>query len=301
MQRTNRTVFVTGASSGFGRATVERFADRGWNVAATMRRMESADIFEDRENVRVFELDVTDHDVVVSVAEQAIVEFGGVDVLVNNAGYAQMGPLETSTMDQIRAQFETNFFGLVALTKAFLPYLREAGTGTIVNVASLSAENGYPFNSVYSASKAAVTTLTEGLNVEIDGLGLTAKAVLPGQGATKIFTKVDFVEDIPGEYRGLLEGFFDRQRVVRGIDPEVGAEVIYEAATDGRRDKVRYYAGPDAKVIPVFKRLMGSDRYFRFFKKAAIEGPSPLMQRLMPQGGNEVEVDLGGMREAMRA
>ena len=304
MERTgkkNGTVFVTGTNSGFGRATVEHFADRGWNVAATIRRMESAEIFEGYENVGVFELDVTDPEAVASVAEQAIAEFGRVDVLVNNAGYAQMGPLETSTMEQVKAQFETNFFGLVDLTKVFLPYLREGGGGTIVNIASLSAENGYPFNAVYSASKAAVVALTEGLNVELDGLGVTAKAVLPGQGATKIFTKIDFVEDIPESYRPLLMSFFDRQRVVRGIGPEIVAEVIYKAATDGKRDKVRYYAGPDARMIPAFKRLMGNDRYFRFFKKAAIEGPSPLMQKLIPQGGAEVEVDMGDMRKALKA
>ena len=291
------TVFVTGTNSGFGRATVERFADRGWNVAATMRRTEEfADIFGGRGNVRVYGLDVTDPDAVASVAGRAIGDFGGVDVLVNNAGYFQMGPLETSTMEQIRAQFETNVFGLIALTKAFLPHFRANGAGTIVNVSSVSAENGYPFASAYSASKAAVAALTEALNVELDAVGVTAKAVLPGQHATKIFTKVDVAPSVPAAYRPLLEGFVSQQSSVKGSRPEVVAEAIWEAATDGRRDKVRYYAGPDATVVPALKRLMGQERYFRFFRNTLLRGPNPLLRRFAPQGDAEVEVDLGALK-----
>jgi NAD(P)-dependent dehydrogenase (short-subunit alcohol dehydrogenase family) len=192
----SKTMFITGTNSGFGRATVELFADRGWNVVATVRKIEYVDMFQDRPNVRVLLLDMNDSAAIPSVVAQAIREFGQIDLLVNNAGYFQMGPLETSTMEQIRAQFETNVFGLIALTKAFLPHFRANGTGMIINVSSLSAESGYPFAAAYSASKAAVAVLSEALNIELDGLGITVKTILPGQHATQIFTNRAYARTI---------------------------------------------------------------------------------------------------------
>lgn len=288
----NKTIFITGTNSGFGQATVELFADRGWNVVATMRKIELATMFRDRPHVRVLPLDVNDTDSIPAVVAQAIAAFGRIDVLVNNAGYFQMGPLEASTMQQIRGQFETNVFGLIALTKAFLSHFRDNRGGTIINLASVSAENGYPFASVYSASKAAVAVLSEALHIELDGLGIAVKTILPGQHATKIFTKIDLVEQIPEAYRPLWETFTRRQRAVRGSKAEAVAHAIYMAATDHRRDRLRYYVGPDATIIPRAKRLLGQAGYFRFFKYALLRQPGRLMLMLMPQGDTEVDVRL---------
>ena len=287
-----RTVFITGTNSGIGRATVEFFAAQGWHVVATMRKMEHAAIFEHLENVEVFGLEVTDSEEVEEVAQSAIKTFGQIDVLVNNAGYFQMGPLEVSSMRQIRAQYETNVFGLIEVTKAFIPHFRLRQAGMVINVSSISAENGYPFVSVYASSKAAALILTEALNIELESIGASAKAILPGTHATDIFMKIDVAENVPAEYRPQLEAFFGQQGEVKGSKPEVVAKRIYEAVTDGKRDKARYFAGPDARVIPGAKRLLGQDGYFRFFKNLALNGPSPLMKRLMPQGDEEVVVDL---------
>ncbi len=288
----DKTIFITGTNSGFGRATVEVFADRGWNVVATMRKIELATLFEDRPNVRVLALDVNDARSIPAVVTQAIDAFGTIDVLVNNAGYFHMGPLESSTMEQIRAQFETNVFGLIALTKVFLPHFRANGAGTIINVSSLSAENGYPFAAAYSASKAAVAVLSEAMNIELDGVGIAVKTILPGQHATKIFTKIDTVEHIPAAYQPLWTHFTGHQRAVKGSKAEGVAQAIYEAATDGKRDRVKYYVGPDATLIPKAKRVLGQAAYFRFFKQALLRKPSRLMMLLMPQGDTEVEVRL---------
>ena len=287
-----QTVFITGTNSGIGHAAVEFFAAQGWHVAATMRKMEHAAIFEHLENVKVFGLEVTDSEAVEEVAQDAITTFGKIDVLVNNAGYFQMGPLEASSMQQIRAQYDTNVFGLIEVTKAFLPHFRSRNAGLVINVSSVSAENGYPFVSAYASSKAAVLILTEALNIELESIGASAKAILPGTHATDIFTKIDIAENIPSEYRPQLEAFFEQQQEVKGSKPEVVAKRIYEAVTDGKRNKVRYFAGPDAQVIPSAKRLLGQDGYFRFFKNLALNGPSPLLKRLMPQGDTEVKVDL---------
>lgn len=288
----NKTVFITGTSSGFGRAAVELFAARGWNVVATMRKIELATLFRDRPRVRVLPLDLNDSDSIPAVVEQAIAAFGRIDVLVNNAGYFQMGPLESSTMEQIRAQFETNLFGLIALTKALLPHMRDHRGGTIINVASLSAEQGYPFASVYSASKAAVVVLSEALHIELDGLGIVVKTILPGQHATDIFTKIDRASEIPAAYRPLWDMFTQRQRSVRGSQAQGVAQAIYLAATDGKRDRLRYFVGPDATIIPVAKRLLGQAGYFRFFKRALLRPPGLLMTLLMPQGDTKVDIRL---------
>jgi NAD(P)-dependent dehydrogenase (short-subunit alcohol dehydrogenase family) len=288
----HKTVLITGTNAGFGRATVEVFADRGWNVIATMRRMEFAHLFAHRTNVRVVPLDLNDEASIASVATQAINLWGTVDVLVNNAGYFQMGPLETSTMAQIRAQFDTNVFGLIALTKALLPHFRAHGTGMIINVASLSAEQGYPFAAAYAASKGAVAVLTEALHLELDGLGIGVKAILPGQHATDIFTKIDAAATILDAYQPLWRTFTTQQVAVRGSQPIGVAHTIYRAATDGRRDQVKYYVGPDATLVPRAKRLLGQACYFRLFKHLLLGPPRPWLTRLLPQGDTPVAVRL---------
>lgn len=286
-----RTIVVTGTASGLGRAAVERFADAGWNVVATVRKQADVQTFASRPNVATLLLDVTDQAAVSAFGQQAVQQFGQVDVLVNNAGYYQMGPLEATSMDQIRTQFETNVFGLIAVTQAFIPTMRERRSGMIINISSISAENGYPFTSVYGASKAAVATLTDSLNVELAPFGVVSKAIFPGTHATSIFKKVDFVATLPDEYRPLLEKFVADQSSVMGSAPTVVADVIMRAVTDGKDDKTRYFAGPDATSIPVSKRLLGPDRYFGVVKRAILEGPGPITRRLARSGNTPVEID----------
>lgn len=293
-----RTVVVTGTSSGIGRATVEHFAAAGWNVVATVRRPSELPGFDALPRVATELLDVNDAPAVEGFLDRALSHFGSVDVLVNNAGYCQMGPLEATTMDQVRNQFETNVFGLIAVTRPFIPYFRRRRTGTIVNVASISAENGYPFTSVYAASKAAVATLTDSLNVELSQFGVVVKAVYPGQHATRIFTKLDLATPIPDDYRPLLERFTSAQAGAGGSSPTVSAAVILRAATDGRPDRTRYDAGPDATPIPRAKRLLGSERYFATVKTALLDGPGPIARRLARSGTEPMDVDLSALRIA---
>lgn len=283
-------IFITGVSSGIGAATARLFAGKGWKVIGTVRRGADGAAWVDQPNVRILPLDVRDAAAVARVAEEALSVYGRVDVVVNNAGYFQMGPLETSSMEQIRAQYETNVFGLIGVTKAFLPYFRRQGSGIFINISSVSAENGYPFGSVYSSTKGAVMLLTESLNVELAELGIAAKAVLPGLHATRIFTKVDVADGVPLGYGPLLQRFLKMQQSIKGSHPESAAEVVWKAATDGRNDRVRYYSGPDAASLPLAKRLMGSAGYWRFFRKTLLAGPGWLTRLLTPQGQAEVEI-----------
>lgn len=288
-------VLVTGASSGIGAATVRRFSRSGWRVIATTRH--DNDSFEDLTNVRVVRMEQTDPASVAEAITSAAEVEGRIDVLVNNAGYCLMGPLEAVTMAQIRRQFEVNVFGLMEVTRAALPYLKRAaadrpGRAGIVNVASISAENGYPFNAVYSSSKGAVTSLTEGLNIELHAVGLFAKAVLPGLIATDIFTKLDAPAAMPEAYHPLWKQFTAMQSAVMGFAPEMVAATIFEAANDGKAHKVRYYPTPDAAGVPRAKRMLGQDGYWRTFRKALLDGPSWLQRRFAPRGQRNVRIVL---------
>jgi NAD(P)-dependent dehydrogenase (short-subunit alcohol dehydrogenase family) len=299
MQSTVKTVIVTGANSGIGRATVELFAERGWNVIATMRRMELAAMFDDRPNVSVMELDVAEQASIDAFSHQVLATGKCIDVLVNNAGYLQLGALEATSMAQVREQFETNVFGLIGMTKAFLPHFRENGAGMVINVSSISAENGYPFASVYSASKAAVATLTESLNIELNAVGASAKAVLPGMHATRIFDCFVPSAQTPAAYKALFTRFNDILGSLKGSEPSVAANAIFKAATDGAASNTRYFCGPDATLVPHMKRLMGAAGYWKFFRNTMLNGPSALVRRLSPQGRVIMNVNVEpGMRNA---
>ena len=193
-------------------------------------------------------------------------------------------------MEQVHDQFQTNVFGLIALTKAFIPLFREQRSGVIVNISSISADQGYPYTSVYAASKAAVAAFTEGLNIELADFGVSAKAIFPGAHATRIFTKIDQATQIPEAYLPGIQRFFSIQG--GGSKPAVTAAAIYEAVTDNKSDKVRYYTGPDGMPIPRVKQLLGADWYWEEFRAAATGHPSDLWKSLMPQGTEPVEFDV---------
>ena len=183
-------------------------------------------------------------------------------------------------MDQVHRQFQTNVFGLIALNKAFIPHFRAQGSGVIVNIGSISADQGYPYTSVYEASKAAVVSLSEGLNAELAEFGVAVKAVLPGNMDTRIFDKIDQAEDVPDAYDASIKAFHSLN-LVRS-DPRLTADVIYEAVTDNKPGKVRYYSGPDGTAIPRVKQLLGQDWYWQEFRAAVSGNPSPLWHALVP-------------------
>src|ERR1700761_3683372 len=277
-----RTIVITGTASGFGKLSVERFAAEGWNVVATVRKQRDLTAFDGLANVRTLLLDVDNEQDDLGLADLAVAQFGRVDALVNNAGYYQAGPLEGATMDQVHRQFQTNVFGLIALNKAFIPHFRAQGSGVIVNIGSISADQGYPYTSVYEASKAAVVSLSEGLNAELAEFGIAVKAVLPGSMDTRIFDKIDQAEDVPEAYEASINHFFSLDLFSVRSHPSVTAEVIYEAVTDNKPTKVRYYTGPDGTAIPRVKQLLGQDWYWEEFRALIAGNPSPLWQTLVP-------------------
>src|SRR5919197_38010 len=207
MEASMRTIVIPGTASGFGKLCVERFAAAGWNVVATVRKDRDLAVHADLPSVRTLLLNVDDEQADLAFADLAIQQFGRIDALVNNAGYYQAGPLEGSTMDQIHRQFQTNVFGLIALNKAFIPHFRAQASGVIVNIGSISADQGYPYTSVYEASKAAVVSLSEGMHIELAEFGVVVKTLLPGNMDTRIFDKIEHAEDVPEGYKASMERF----------------------------------------------------------------------------------------------
>ena len=241
-----QTVFITGASSGFGRETVKLFHQKGWNVVATMRSPDGT--FSDLDGVLVTRLDVTDKSSIASAIAAAVQRFGGIDVLVNNAGYGTLGALEAASDAVIREQFEVNFFGLIEVTRAVLPGMRKRGAGVIVNVSSVGGRVTFPFCTLYHATKFAVEGLTESLQYELNPLGIRLKIVEPGGYKTNFAGRSMGFYGVGGidAYQAPFDKFMT-QLEHWPMSENIGevADVIFEAATDGS-EKLRYPVGHEA-------------------------------------------------------
>ena len=174
----SQTVLVTGASSGIGQAIAQLLAERGFKIFGTARKPAAAT----SGNVTMVPLDVRSDDSVRACIERV----GPIDVLVNNAGYALMGSAEETSLDEAKAQLETNFFGVVRMVKAVLPRMRKAGSGKIINIGSLAGITAIPFGSFYTASKFALEGYTEALWHELRPFGIHATLIEPGFVSTPI-------------------------------------------------------------------------------------------------------------------
>ena len=182
-----KTILITGSSSGFGQATAQLFLDNGWNVVATMRQPQDGLFSASSNNLRVIALDVTDTQSVRAAVGEAISAFGGVDVLVNNAGFGVFLPLETTSDELTRRLFETNTLGTIAMAHAIVPHMRERGSGTIVNVTSSVVFNPSPLVSAYTATKTAIEGFSEALYHELTPFGIRVKLVDPATDRTRSF------------------------------------------------------------------------------------------------------------------
>ncbi len=242
-----KTVLITGCSSGYGLETARHFLAREWRVIATMRTPR-AEVLPPSEHLRVLPLDVTDLDSIAAAVEAS----GPIDVLVNNAGIGAFGAFEAMPMPMVREIFETNTFGVMAMTQAVLPQLRERGAGAIVNVTSSATLAPMPLVAVYTASKAAIEGFTGSLALELEGFGVRAKLVEPGYGPSTRFTSnggARIEGMITEPYAPLAERAFSALGASTAVTrPTDVAEVVFAAATD-ETDRLRYAAGPDAVAL----------------------------------------------------
>jgi NAD(P)-dependent dehydrogenase (short-subunit alcohol dehydrogenase family) len=246
-----QTIFITGASSGIGKATAQYFHDKGWNVVATLRDPAQAGDLAALPRVLVTRLDVTNGASIAAAVDAAQARFGGIDVLLNNAGYGAYGPLEAFDMEGIRRQFDTNVIGLLEVTKAVLPGMRAQGKGVIVNISSIGGRMTFPLGSLYHGTKFAVEGLSEALHYELEPLGIRVKIVEPGMIATDFSGRSFDFRQTPEltAYQPVVDKLFavlgSPEMAATASPPSVVSEAIWAAATDAT-PRLRYTAGADA-------------------------------------------------------
>ncbi|MDR6563594.1 MULTISPECIES: SDR family oxidoreductase [unclassified Arcicella] len=187
-----KTIFITGTSSGLGKASALYFAEQGWNVGATMRTPEKETLLTQYNNIKIFKLDVTNLEQVKTATAQAIEAFGKIDVVVNNAGMGTYGALELAKEEDIDWQFAVNTRGPINIIRAFLPHFRQQGEGMFINVSSfMGITTALPLGSLYNMSKFALEGLTEGLYYELKSLNIDVRLIEQGGS-----TDNNFVENI---------------------------------------------------------------------------------------------------------
>jgi NAD(P)-dependent dehydrogenase (short-subunit alcohol dehydrogenase family) len=256
------TIFITGASSGLGKATAKLFAARGWQVIATMRHPEREIELTHIPGVHLLPLDVTDSAQIEATVQRAI-SLHPVDVVFNNAGYGLIGALEALSDEQITHLLNTNLLGVIRVTKAFLPHLREKRSGLIISTTSIGGLIAFPLYSIYHAAKWAVEGWSESMSFELARYNIGIKTVSPGGIATD-FTGRSLQVAEHEAYAALLQKLLASQsgeQQPHFSSPEAIAEVVYEAATD-HQDQLRYQAGPDAVAIYA-QRLSAGPEAFR--------------------------------------
>ena len=271
-------MLITGCSTGIGRATALRLARAGHVVYATARRPESlADL--EAAGCRALALDVTDEASMAAAVATVVDERGGVEVLVNNAGYSQSGAVETIPMDALRRQFETNVFGLVRMCQLALPSMRAGGWGRIVNVSSMGANFTFPGGGAYHATKYAVEALSDALRFEVKGFGVEVVVVQPGLirtafGDTAV-SGMEALDDGPyGRFNATLAKatarvYANPLLAKLGGDGDTVARAI-EAAIERPRTRVR--VTPSAHLLIAQRKLLTDGLWDRLM---ALQFPRP--------------------------
>ncbi len=259
-----KTVLITGASAGIGRAAARLFQQKGWNVAATMRSPDAETELAALPNVICPALDVNDEASIAAALAQTLARFGRIDALVNNAGYGLVGAFESFSAEQIQRQFDTNVFGLMRVSRAVLPHFRAQKSGHLINVASMGGRTTFPLYSVYHATKWAVDGFSESLAWELAQFGVRVKIIEPGAIKTDFYgrstdrTVGSGVEDYESYTRRLLAAM-DRTGQA-GARPETVAEAIFKAAND-HSGRLRYTVGLDAKAMLMLRHVMPDSWY----------------------------------------
>jgi NAD(P)-dependent dehydrogenase (short-subunit alcohol dehydrogenase family) len=260
-----KTVLITGTSSGLGRAAAKLFQSKGWNVIATMRNPSQETELTSVDRMLVTRLDVEDASSIAPAIDAGIARFGNIDVLVNNAGFGAFGPLEVTSIETIRRQFEVNVIGVLQTMQAILPHFRARRAGTIINVTSTSGRMTLPFGSLYHGSKYAVEGITEALQYELAPLGIHVKLVEPGAINTDFAGRSISFNNAPAiaEYQPLISSSMDTYGKLMGAssEPALIAEAILAAAVD-EQNKLRFPAGEDAFRTIAAREAATDEQYF---------------------------------------
>jgi len=263
-----KTVLITGASKGIGKATALIFQKNGWNVAATMRDPEKESDLSGYQNIICYQLDVKDQDSIKRCIQSILQDFGGIDVLINNAGIYTTKPLEMTSEDDIYDITHTNIMGPINTMKAIIPYFRSIKKGLIINISSVAGRTTFPYQSLYHGTKWAIEGISEGLLYEMKQLNIVIKIVEPGMVRTDLYeeTKDLIIDDYPTEYRHSFKKWnkYLMKNYQEGLTSDVTAKTIYKAAVDNK-SKFRYISDSDSdtKMILTLRSLLP----FSLFKR----------------------------------
>lgn len=265
----SKTILITGASSGIGKATAIYFQRQGWNVIATMRSPEKDIELSTLENVQLEKLDVLDVSSIEQAIKNGIAKFGKIDALVNNAGYGAYGPLESFPRENIIRQFNTNVIGLMDVTKAIIPHFRQHKDGVIINISSIGGQMTFPLGSLYHGTKFAVEGISESLHYEMKEIGVKVKIVEPGFTTTNFGGRsFDFQAGNIEEYQPIINALMKQwqNQNTTTSPPSLVAEVIFNAVTDGT-NQLRYKAGDDAHFLLDNRKKMTDKEFFEMMNK----------------------------------
>jgi len=261
-----KTIFITGASAGLGKATAKLFQSRGWNVIATMRNPEKETELIQLENITLLPLDVTNPEQITATVAKAI-SLCRVDVVFNNAGYGLMGALEALNDEQILRQINTNLLGVLRVTQAFIPHFREKKSGLFISTTSIGGIFGFPLHSIYHATKFAIEGWSEGMSFELGLHNIGIKTIAPGGIATDFIGRSLDRSSHP-EYQEIEDKLFSAidGMMQAASSAEQIAEIVWEAATDGK-DQIRYLAGEDAKAMYARRLELGNEEFRKEISK----------------------------------
>ena len=249
-----KVVLITGASSGVGQSTARTLSQKGYKVFGTSRNPARGQTIP---SVEMLALDVRADDSVSACLTAITSQVGHLDVLVNNAGVELAGALEETSLEEAKAQFETNFFGVVRMVKGVLPYMRQQKHGQIINVSSLTGLSAVPFMGMYTASKFALEGYTEVLRMEVKPFHIHVSLIEPGFLHTPMMNKRQVAADQLMEYEPWRQRAFHaiRQYEEQGPDPQLVAETVLKIITS-KTPRLRYVIGGQANFVSRSRRFL---------------------------------------------
>jgi NAD(P)-dependent dehydrogenase (short-subunit alcohol dehydrogenase family) len=279
--RREQVILISGCSSGIGRAAAIEAARRGHRVFASARDPQTIASLGEQTGARIrtLRLDVQDAASCAAAVQSVLAEAGRLDALVNNAGYAQYGSVEDVSIERWQAQFDVNVFGVLRLTQAALPAMREARSGTIVNVSSVGGKVSVPFASPYCAAKHALEAISDALRVEVSPFGIRVAVIEPGSITTRFEERARREADSflkgAGPYSpfyGGAERAMDVELRMGELPPEAVARVIVDAV-ESQRPRTRYPLTLLSRLLIPLRRLL-PDRYFDWQMRRMLKLPS---------------------------
>ena len=262
-----KTIFVTGASSGLGKATAELFLQKGWNVVAALRNPSKGNYFKNHKNGLVVELDVTNSILAKEAVAKAVDKLGQIDVLFNAAGYGAVFLFEDNSEEYFKKQMDTNFYGTVNTTRAVMPFMRKQRSGHIINVTSVAGKAGIPFQTGYVASKHAVSGFTNSLAYEVKEFGIKASIFEVGGMNTGFVKAMDnATEVVIDDYKDFFVrvnkklGPATENAYKNAPTPDIIAKKVLELV-EMKKPPVFFRPTRDSKIMEFLRRVLPTNQF----------------------------------------